>query len=96
MLIIVWCKNKMGQSQKYLSNLKNKIVQRFVLLVLSRGKSSFIHSFAHLSKNIYLVHSIYGEVKIFKGVDMFKMRLPNPHLQSIKKDMCIPQLSFLK
>ena len=57
---MVWCKNKMGQSQKYLSNLKNKTMLHCVLLVLSRGKSS-IHSLYqsnhHLQSTLTLMHT---------------------------------------
>lgn len=49
---------------------------------------SFIHSFV----NKYLVHSIY-EIKIVKGVEIFKMPLPISCLQRTKK-MCISQFLF--
>ena len=45
------------------------------------------HSFV----NKYLVHSIY-EIKIVKGIEIFKMPLPISCLQRIK--MCIPQFLF--
>ena len=47
----------------------------------------FIHLF-HSFVNKYLVHSTY-EIKIVKGVEIFKMPLPISCLQRIK--MCIPQ-----
>lgn len=60
--LVVWCKNKMGQSQKYLSNLKNKTVPHFVLLVLSRRKvllsiHSLYQSNHHLWNTLTLVHA---------------------------------------